>query len=96
MARKDKKQIIGEPMTDQQIAAFLYCQPEAGSDADLHRLLRAYQSLRSDDFSRFLAMFVAAGGNPAASDPAGRRASDIISRHRHGQPYVQALQEIGG
>lgn len=96
MARKDKKQIIGEPMTDEQIAAFLHSKPEAGTDADLHRLLRAYQSLRSEDFERFLQLFVAAGGNPGATDPDGRRASEIIAGHRQGQPYVDALRQIGG
>ena len=96
MARKDKKQVIGEPMTDEQIRVFLHVQPEAGVDPDYHALLRAYRSLRSDDFSRFLAFFVAEGRNPAATGPDGQTLLALIRSHRQSAEYREALEQAGG
>ncbi|MCK0538190.1 PA4642 family protein [Alcanivorax quisquiliarum] len=89
--RKDKKKVIGEPMTDDQIRIFLDTQPEAGVDTDFHVLLRAYRSLREEDFERFIGFFVANGGNLQARDPAGRTLADIISRHTQATAYLHAL-----
>lgn len=95
MARKDKKQVIGEPMTDEQIRVFLNVQPEAGVDPDYHALLRAYRSLRSDDFERFLAFFVEAGRNPSAPGPDGKTLLTLICDHQQSEDYREALRRIG-
>lgn len=92
MNRKDKKQVIGEPMTDEQIRAFLDVQPEAGESADYHALLRAYRSLRADDFARFLDFFRDSGRNVLATDAKGRPLSDLLAQHRQGEEYLQAIQ----
>jgi len=89
--RKDKKKIIGEPMSDDQIRAFLGLQPEAGVDRDFHTLLHAYRSLREEDFARFVAFFKAQGRNLNARDPRGRTLADILSRHHHGSGYREIL-----
>jgi hypothetical protein len=96
MARKDKKQVIGEPMTDEQIRAFLHTLPETGMNPDHHALLRAYRSLRGHDFERFLGFFIAEGRNPDATDPLGRTALEIISSHQQGSEYADALRQAGG
>lgn len=44
--RKDKQKVIGEPMTDEQVAAFLEARPYAEESVDLHILTRAYRGLR--------------------------------------------------
>lgn len=93
--RKDKKKVIGEAMTDDQIKAFLHAVPEAGEDPDFHVLLRAYRSLREDDFERFLGFFVAAGGNPAARGGNGHTLLETISTHRKGEAYAEALRKLG-
>ena len=95
MARKDKKQVIGEPMTDEQIRAFLHSQPEAGLNADHHALIRAYQSLRAQDFARFLGFFIAEGRDLAARDREGRTALAIIAGHQQGEDYAEALRAAG-
>ncbi|MDF1630362.1 MAG: PA4642 family protein [Alcanivoracaceae bacterium] len=96
MARKDKKQIIGEPMTDEQIRAFLHGSRENGLDEDHHALLRAYRSLRSEDFSRFVTFFLTDGRNINATDPAGKTALSIISSHQQSADYAETLKRLGG
>ena len=51
--RKDKKKVVGEPMTDEQIKVFLDFPPEEGENPDFHVLLKAYRALRAEDFERF-------------------------------------------
>ena len=53
--RKDKKKVVGEPMTDEQIKVFLDFPPEEGENPDFHVLLKAYRALRAEDFERFVA-----------------------------------------
>ena len=55
--RKDKKKVIGEPMTDEQIKVFLDFSSEEGVDADFHVLEKAYRALRAEDFERFIGSF---------------------------------------
>ena len=95
MARKDKKQIIGEPMTDEQIRAFLQGSQEQGLDQDHHALMRAYRSLRSEDFSRFVDFFIADGRNINAADPSGRTVLAVISSHQQSEDYTAALKRAG-
>ena len=90
--RKDKKKVIGEPMTDEQIRAFLGGKPESGLSADFHLLQRAYRSLREEDFDRFLDAFTEAGGNLSATDPTGRTLADIIANHTQSAAYLDILK----
>ncbi|MBA3979947.1 MAG: hypothetical protein C0462_05015 [Alcanivorax sp.] len=94
--RKDKKKVIGEPMTDEQIKVFLDIEPESGLNADFHALQRAYRSLREEDFDRFLGFFTAAGRNPAATDPQGRTLASIVRQHVRHQGYAEILERHGG
>lgn len=93
--RKDKKKVIGEPMTDEQVRVFLDGEPENGVDADFHVLLRAYRSLRIEDFERFLAFFSAQGRNLSATDPDGRTLAQIIAGHGSSGPFLKALEKAG-
>ncbi|MDF1820772.1 MAG: PA4642 family protein [Alcanivoracaceae bacterium] len=91
--RKDKKKVIGEPMTDEQVRVFLNGEPEAGVDADFHVLLRAYRSLRIEDFERFLAFFREQGRNLSATDPQGRSLDQVIATHGTGAAFIEALEK---
>ncbi|MCB1837351.1 MAG: PA4642 family protein [Alcanivoracaceae bacterium] len=93
--RKDKKKVIGEAMTDDQIKAFLHALPETGEDADFHVLLRAYRSLREDDFQRFLGFFSAEGRNINARGLDDRTLLDIAASHRKSSSYIDALKAAG-
>ncbi|KZX85536.1 hypothetical protein A3716_24010, partial [Alcanivorax sp. HI0011] len=70
--RKDKKKVIGEPMTDEQIKVFLDFSSEEGVDADFHVLEKAYRALRAEDFERFIGFFQENGRDINARDPKGR------------------------
>lgn len=93
--RKDKKKVIGEAMTDDQIKAFLHGLPEAGEDPDFHVLLRAYRSLREDDFQRFLGFFTAEGRNINARGLDDRSLLEIAATHRKSGSYIEALRAAG-
>lgn len=93
--RKDKRPIIGEAMTDEQVLAFFERQPEEGENADFHLLLRAYRGLRAHDFARFVSYFVERGHDLDSPDPRGRSIATIISTHRHGVPYIETLKQAG-
>lgn len=91
--RKDKKKVIGEPMTDEQVKAFLAAEPETGESPDFHALLRAYRSLREEDFRRFVAFFRDQGRDLNAAGLDGKTVSDIIASHARGAGYLEALRE---
>lgn len=93
-ARKDKKQVIGEELTDEQVRRFLIAEPPAGVDADFHCLERAYRGLRADDFARFLGFFTAAGRRVQATDAQNRTLAQVIAGHANGADYLEALQRF--
>lgn len=93
--RKDKKKVVGEPMTDEQIAVFLGFRPQGDEPVDHYILARAYRSLRAHDFMRFLEMFQAAGHDVNAVDVRGRTVLQLISEHEQADEYVAALLAAG-
>lgn len=95
MQRKDKQIVIDEVWTTERIRGFLPLLPPPGVDADFHRLLRAYQSMRVEDFREFIAMFVAAGGSLDARGPEGQTILEEVSRHRHGAQFAAILRASG-
>ena len=93
--RKDKKKVIGEPITDEQIAVFLEFRPQGDESVDHYMLERAYRSLRDHDFVRFLSMFQSAGRDVNALDTDGRTLLQNISQHEQAGEYVEALLAVG-
>lgn len=93
--RKDKKKVVGEPMTDEQVAVFLEFRPLGDKSVDHYMLARAYRSLRAHDFDRFLSMFQAAGHDVNALDTEGRTLLQNISQHAQSEDYVEALLAAG-
>lgn len=89
--RKDKKKIIGEPMTDAQIQVFLDFPAEDGVNHDFHLLEKAYRALRAEDFARFVTFFKAQGRDTNAKDPAGRTLLEHIQSHPKGADYAAVL-----
>lgn len=93
--RKDKQKVVGEPMTDEQIAVFLSARPYAGESTDQYILTRAYRGLRAHDFERFVEMFGQAGFDLDAPDTQGRTFLQNIRDHAQAQDYVAALERAG-
>jgi len=93
--KKDKKQIIGEALTDEQIKSNLSAEPFGEGSIDFQLLMRGYRSLREDDFVRFIEFFVADGRDVNAVDENKQTLLGIIGTHRHGQVYREALVLAG-
>jgi len=94
--RKDKKKVVGEPMTDEQIKVFLDFPPEEGENPDFHVLLKAYRALRAEDFERFVAFFQAQNRDIRATDDRGRTLLDIVRGHGKSEPFAAILEKAGG
>ena len=91
--RKEKKKVIDEVWTPERVRSFLDLLPPEGIDRDFHRLRRAYQSMRAEDYEDFVQLFVEAGGNLQARGPEGQTVQEEIARHAHGAPFVEALRQ---
>lgn len=94
--RKDKKQVIGEEISDDAIRLFLDVEPADDTPRSLHKLLKAYHGLRIDDFERFLTFFKEAGFDLNASNAQGQDFIALIADHRMGEPYRDALVAARG
>ena len=90
--RKDKKKVIDEVWTPERVKSFLELQSPAGIDPDFHRLRRAYQSMRVEDFEDFVEMFVGAGGKLDAQGPEGLTRLEEIRSHAHGAPFASVIE----
>ena len=90
--RKDKKQVIGEEIGDDAIKLFLAVEPADDTPPSLHKLVKAYRSLRIDDFERFLTFFREAGYDLDARDAKGNDFVALIQDQRLAEPYVEAMK----
>jgi len=93
--RKDKQKVVGEPITNEQIAAFLQARPYSDESVDQHILVRAYRGLRAEDFQVFLEMFVAQGYDLNALDADGKTLLSVVRTHAQSEDYVAALEAAG-
>lgn len=94
--RKDKKQVIGEEISDDTIKLFLTVEPADATPPSLHKLVKAYRGLRVDDFERFVGFFVAAGYDLAAVDAQGNDFVALIQDQRNAEPYIDVIKAARG
>ena len=92
MLKKDKQKVLDEVWTEDRIRGFLDLEAPAGVDRDFHRLLKAYQSMRADDFEKFISMAQAAGLNLAATSPEGETVADIVAKHKQSATFAAILK----
>ena len=90
--RKDKKQLIGDEIGDEQIKLFLDFEPVDATSPSLHKLIKAYRGLRIDDFEKFLTFFKDAGYDLDAKDAQGNDFIALIQDQRLAEPYVEAVK----
>ncbi|MGJ8687260.1 MAG: PA4642 family protein [Spongiibacteraceae bacterium] len=93
--KKDKEKVLDEVWTEDRVREFLSVETKAGTDPDFHKLLKAYQSMRADDFELFIGMFLEAGGNINASDKAGKTVLSYAKEHSISANFVAALEKNG-
>ena len=94
--RKDKKQLIGDEIGDEQIKLFLDFEPVDATSPSLHKLIKAYRGLRIDDFGRFLAFFNEAGYDLDGKDEQGQTFVDIIKDQRNADEYIELIDQARG
>ncbi len=93
--RKDKKVVVDEVWTPERVRSFLDLEPPQDWDADFNVLLRAYRSMRAEDFALFIDMFVAAGRSLDARGPHGKTILEIVTEHPNSAAYARSLQGAG-
>lgn len=93
--KKDKEKVLDEVWTEDHVRSFLDVRPHDGTDPDFFMLLKAYHSMRAEDFELFLSFFTGQGRQLDAAGRDGRTLADIIGEHRHGAPYLDALRRAG-
>ena len=93
--KKDKEKVLDEVWTQERVKSFLDIQTAENVDADFHVLLKAYQSMRLENFEEFVGFFVSAGRNINAHGPDGDTALNIIAQHRNSADYVEILKGHG-
>ena len=95
--RKDKKQVIGDEISDDYIKTFLQFEPADGrTSPSHHKLLKAYRGLRIDDFERFVGFFVEAGYDVDGQDGEGHSFAQVIADQRNAAEYVEILNKARG
>ncbi|WP_434628377.1 PA4642 family protein [Pseudomonas sp. Z1-14] len=94
--RKDKKQVIGDEIGDEQIKLFLNFEPVDATSPSLHKLIKAYRGLRVDDFERFLGFFVEAGYDLNGKDEQGNDFVALIHDQRNAEEYIELIKKARG
>lgn len=96
MSGPEKPKIIGEEWSDERVRSFLDLKPyREDLDADYFVLLRAYESMRAEDFERFIKFFVESGRNLNAVNEQGETILDRVSEHRRSIDYARTLKQAG-
>ena len=91
--KRDKEKVVDETWDDEHVASFLRkVPPDLPGDPDFHVLLFAYQSMRADDFARFLDFYVDAGRDVTAKNGNGMTVASYLSRHAMAGPYIDLLE----
>lgn len=93
--RKDKEKVLDEVWTEDHIRTFLTVRSHDGTDDDFHMLLKAYQSMRIEDFTLFVQFFGEEKRDVNARGRDGRSVLDIVKGHRLGGEYADILQRAG-
>ena len=96
MSGPEKPKVIGEEWSDERVKSFLFITPfDTRVNVDYQVLLKAYQSMRSGDFERFVGFFVDAGRDLNATNDLGETILDHISSHARSTDYADALRAKG-
>jgi len=93
--RKDKEKVVDEVWTEDHVKSYLNVRSYDGTSEDFHILLKAYHSMKAEDFELFVEFFREDGRDLNASGKDGRTLLEIISTHRHGLEYADILKAAG-
>ncbi len=95
--RPDKKKVTDEVWSDERIESFLAPIPgRDGDHPDFRLLLRAYRSMRPEDFERYITVFTAAGHDVDARNEAGETFVEHVASHRLAGPFMATIERSRG
>ncbi|MBA1201954.1 hypothetical protein G7009_09300 [Pseudomonas capeferrum] len=95
--RKDKKQVIGDEISDDYVKSFLLYEPADGvTSPSMHKMIKAYRGLRIDDFERFIGFFVEAGLDLDGKDEHGKTFVEVIGDQRMAPDYIEIINKARG
>jgi hypothetical protein len=93
--KKDKVKVLDEVWTEDHVKSFLQVRSHDNTDEDFHMLLKAYQSMRTEDFELFVGFFLGENRDINATGLDGRTVLNIVGEHRHGAEYAEILTKSG-
>ncbi|MCP3908230.1 MAG: hypothetical protein GY712_09465 [Oceanicoccus sp.] len=93
--KKDKEKVLDEVWTEERVKDFLDVKPAEDIEADFHVLLKAYQSMRLENFAEFVGFFTAQDRNINATNPKGETVLSIVKQHRASADYAEVLSANG-
>ena len=93
--KKDKEKVLDEVWTEERVKSFLEVRSHDDVEEDFHMLLKAYQSMRADDFAKFVSFFTGEGRSVNSTDPEGRTVLSIVQQHRRSTEYADILIQAG-
>lgn len=95
--RKDKKQVIGDEISDDYVKSFLLYDPVEGQGSPSHhKLIKGYRGLRIDDFERYVGFFVEAGYDLDGKDEHGKTFVEVIADQRNAPDYIEIIEKARG
>ncbi len=93
--KKDKEKVLDEVWTEERVKSFLNVRSHDEVEEDFHMLLKAYQSMRAEDFAKFVGFFTADGRSVNSRGPDGQTVLSIIEQHRRSGEYGDILRQAG-
>lgn len=93
--KKDKIKVVDEVWTEQRVKDFLEITTADDIEADFHMLLKAYQSMRLENFAEFVGFFVDDKHNINATSPKGETVLSIVKQHQKSVEYATLLEQNG-
>ncbi len=93
--KKDKEKVLDEVWTEDRVKSFLEVRSYDEVEEDFHMLLKAYQSMRAEDFAKFVGFFTAEGRSLNARNPEGQTVLSIVEEHRRSGDYASILKDAG-
>ena len=94
-AERTQPATLNEEWSDERLKLFLGLQPPEGIPGDYAILLKAYRGMTAELFARFIPFFVEAGHDINVKLDNGSTFLDLVSQHRHGTAYAEALSSHG-
>ncbi len=93
--KKDKEKVLDEVWTEERVKSFLNVRSHDDVEEDFHMLLKAYQSMRAEDFAKFVDFFTADGRSVNSRGPEGQTVLAIVDQHRRSVEYGDILRKAG-